>query len=216
MLAFTIPGVRIGPVVIGVLLVMLGAALFEMGLILDSEVSWQVAGREGGPPNVSIPANGAFAYWGTGGPGPLSLTQKVIAVWSTAPTGDSMPTLQLEILLLPSGTGVGVLNSTTLNNARIVTISQDSADGTDLPYTVSSPGPSLLAYALANPNPYAVNVTSFGAVVENPYKSNGSSGGYVQLAGLLVVSIAACYMVAAAFSARRRNTSLPLHDSAPV
>lgn len=179
----------------------LGVTLVAMGMTISSQLAWQESGSESGPINETVPGRSAYAFGGMGGPGPLALTERVIAAWSTSTNASQ---LQFEVLILRPGGSPGVLNSTELGNATVVSVSEWPPNSADVTYTANYAGPYLLTDALVNPGPTPVTVTSFLAVFEYPNYPSSQLGESVQAAGFVVVALAACYVIAVAAGARRR------------
>ena len=189
-----------------VALVTLGIALVSTGMILSSQVAWQGGGSEAGAPNVTIPAGSAYAPGEFSGP--LNFTQRVIAVWEASPQA------QFEILTLQPGTNPGVINSSALGSATVVSSSEGSGSA-DLTFTVNIATPHLLTYALVNEGATPVTVTSFGAVFEVPYYPNSQLGEYVQVTGYVVVALAICYVLTTAVRSRGKGRPNGPAGSAP-
>jgi len=198
---------KLGVVIATVALVALGIVLVSTGMILGSQVAWQGGGSEAGAPNVTIPAGGAYAPGELSGP--LNFTQRVIAVWEASPQR-----MQFEILTLQPGTNPGVINSSALGKATVVSSSEGNGSA-DLTFTANVANPYLLAYALVNEGATPVTVTSFGAVFEAPSYPNSQLGEYVQVTGYVVVALAICYVLATAVRSRGKGRPNGPAGSAP-
>jgi len=182
-----------------VALVALGIILVSTGMILGSQVAWQGGDSEVGPPNLTIPAGGAYTPGVLSGP--LNFTQRVVAVWSA-----SSQQMQFEVLILRPGTNPGVINSSDVGNATVVSRS-DGVASADLTFSVNMANPYLLAYVLVNEGTTPVTVSSFAAFFEAPYYPNSQLGEYVQVAGYAIVVLAVCYVLATAVRSRRKGKS---------